>query len=298
MTRASSPTVRALLGLAALLAATSIAATAPAHADPSTQAHVVSVTGTDYAFTIDTHGAVPAGLVQLDFTNNGPAAHQAQLFRLNDSVTFAQFLADLATDRTVAMFDDSSSAGGVGDLAAPGGQTIWQAMQGGTYAVVSMVTDSAGTPDFAKGMVAAFTVAGHLSPQQLAALHPAGPVAGMVTAHGLSYSLPSVLVPGALYRFQDTDTQSVHEFLIGRLLPGVTAAQAKAWFATLTAPGGPPGPQPFVDSGGFGGVAPGTGGWFLANCEPGDYVAFDLAPDSTTGAPNATLGMVVGFTVG
>jgi len=290
----------AVLGVTALVAAAALVATAPARAEPlasPTQAHTVDITGSDYQFAIDTHGAVPAGLVQLNFTDSGPAAHQAQLFRLNDGVTFAKFVADLATDRATATSVDSLSAGGVGDLAAPGERSIYQAMQGGTYAVISMVTDSNNTPDFAKGMVAQFTVTGHLTPQQLAALHPAGPVAGVVTANTLSYSVPPVLAAGALYRYQDADTQSVHEFLVGRLLPGVTAADAKAWFATLTAPGGPSGPQPFVDAGGYGGVAPGTGGWFCVNMEPGNYVAFDLAPNITTGAPNATLGMVTGFTV-
>lgn len=291
-----------MLGLAALVAAAALAATAPANAGSltsPTQTHTVDITGADYAFTIDTHGVVPAGLVQINFTNSGPAAHQAQLFRLNDGVTFTKFLADLHSDRTVAMSVDSVSAGGVGDLAAPGERTIWQATQGGDYAVVSMVTDANGTPDFDKGMVAELTVAGHLSSQELAALHPAGPVACVITASGLSYSMPPVIVNGALYRFQDSDpdSRSVHEFLIGRLLPGVTAAEAKAWFATLTAPGGPSQPQPFVDSGGYGGVAPGNGGWFRANLEAGDYVAFDLAPNSVTGAPNATVGMVAGFTV-
>jgi hypothetical protein len=106
------------------------------------------------------------------------------LFRLNDGVTYAKFLADLQTSRTQALFVDSSSAGGAGDL-APGGQTVWEAMQGGSYAVVSLVIDSKGTPDYAKGMVPDFTVAGQATPQELAAVHPAGPVAGVITARGV-----------------------------------------------------------------------------------------------------------------
>jgi hypothetical protein len=294
----------AVLGLAALAAAASLVATAPANASSltpartsPTHAHTVDITGTEYAFQIDTHGTVPAGLVKIHFVNSGSAAHQAQLFRLNAGVTFAKFLADLQTNRTQALFVDSSSAGGVGDLTpGRGRQTVWEALQGGTYAVISLVIDSKGIPDYAKGMVADFTVAGQATPQELAAVHPAGPVAGVITANGLSYSMPPVIRRGALYRYQDTDPTEVHEFLVAQLLPGVTVADAKAWLAGFASPGGPTTPQPFTLAGGFGGVTPGGGGWIRANMKPGNYVAFDLSP-SSTGVPNAALGMVVGFTV-
>lgn len=292
----------AVLGLTALAAAASLVATAPANASSltpartsPTHAHTVDITGTEYEFHIDTHGTVPAGLVKIHFVDSGSAAHQAQLFRLNAGVTYAKFLADLQTSRTQALFVDSSSAGGVGDL-VPGRQTIWEAMQGGTYAVISLVIDSNGTPDYAKGMVAEFTVAGQATPQELAAAHPAGHVAGVITANGLSYAMPPVIRHGALYRYQDTDATEVHEFLVARLLPGVTAAEAAAWLTGFANPGGPTTPQPFTLAGGFGGVTPGGGGWIRANMKPGTYVAFDLSP-SSTGVPNAALGMVAGFTV-
>ena len=294
----------AAFGLVALVAAGSFAVAAPARADSFTPAaaacapaHAVDITGVDYSFSIDTHGTVPAGLVQINFTNNGPAPHQVQLFRLDDGVSYAKFLADLQVNRTTAMYDDSTSDGGVGDLAAPAERTVWETLQAGTYAVVSMVVDSTDTPDFAKGMVSEFTVAGQSNSGQSAATHPAAPVAGLITADGLSYSLPPVLLENAVYRFQNADTQNVHEFLIGKLLPGVTAAQAKTWLGEYENPGGPTGPQPFTLAGGYGGAAPQSGGWFQANLEPGNYIGFDLAPNDGTGAPNGTLGMVVGFTV-
>jgi hypothetical protein len=299
---ASTRRAGAVLGLAALAAAASIAATGPANASSltpartwPTHAHTVDITGTEYAFQIDTHGTVPAGLVKIHFVNNGTAAHQAQLFRLNPGVTFAKFVADLQTNREQALFVDSSSAGGVGDL-APGRQTVWEAMQGGTYAVISLVIDSKGIPDYAKGMVADFTVAGYATPQQLAAAHPAGRVAGVITADGLSYTMPAVIRHAALYRYQNTDPTEVHEFLVAQLLPGETVADAKTWLAGFATPAGPTTPQPFILAGGFGGVEPGAGGWIRVNMKPGDYVAFDLSP-SSTGVPNAALGMVAGFTV-
>ena len=101
---------------------------------------------------------------------------------------------------------------------------------------------------------------------------------------------------GGLYRFQDTDAQDVHEINLGKLLPGKTVADAKAWFAGLATPGGPVGPPPFTYFGGFGAVLPGNGCWFRADLKPGAYVAFCLVPDDTTGIPHAATGMVVGFT--
>jgi len=291
-----------ILGLAALVAASLVAA-APADASSltpahigSTQAHTVDITGADYDYRIDTHGTVPAGLVKLHFTNRGPMAHQAQLFRLNDGVTYAKFLSDLQTNPGAAIFVDASAAGGPGPVAVNGEQTVWEAMQSGTYAVICLVSDSDGIPHYDKGMVAQFTVAGHKTSQELAAVHPAGVALGVIDAHDMTFTMPHMILNGALYRYQDTDAKDVHELLLGRLLPGKTVADAKAWFDSLATPGGPSGPQPFVYSGGFGGEVPGGGGWLRTQVQPGNYVAFCLVPDSKTGTPHAALGMVVGFT--
>ena len=306
--RSGTKRAGAALGLASLAAAASLVAAAPADASTATAAwshgsrvHTVDITGlntmTSDSFSVDTHGTVPAGLVKIHFANRGTMNHQAQLFRLNDGVSYAKFLADLhGPNPGLALFVDSSAAGGAAVVAAHGDQTVWEPMQGGTYAVICLVSDSDGVPHFDKGMVAEFTVAGHKTPQQLAALHPAGHVAGVVMAHDMTYTMPTVLHDGAIYRFQDTDKVDVHELTFGRLLPGKTVADAKAWFASLATPAGPSGPAPFVFAGGFGGEVPSGGGWLRADVEPGNYVAFCLVPDDKTGAPHAAMGMVVGFT--
>ena len=288
------------LGLATLLAAASLVAAAPAEASSLTRAHTVDVIGTDNgmtdSFVVDTHGTVPAGLVKLRFQNRGTMNHQAQLFRLHDGVSYAKFLADLhSANPFVALFVDSSADGGAAVAGPHGDQTVWEPMQGGTYAVVCLVTGSDGIPHFEKGMVAELTVSGHKTPQQLAAVHPAGDVEGVITAHDMTYTIPSVIRDDALYRFKDTDAQDTHELTFGKLLPGKTAADAKAWFASFANPGGPSGPPPFTFSGGFGGVLPGGGGWLRADVEPGNYVAFCLVPDDKTGLPHAAMGMVIGF---
>ena len=294
--KTSTKSTGTALGLAALLAAASLVAAAPAEASSLTRAHTVDITAIDDAYRIDTHGIVPAGLVKIRFKDHGAMNHQAQLFRLNDGVTYAKFLADLhSSNPNVAFVADAAAAGGTTPVTARGDQTVWEPMQGGTYAVICFVTGSDGVPHFLMGMVAELKVAGHKTPQDLAAVHPAGDVEGTITAHDMTYTIPSVIRDGALYRFKDTDTQDTHELNFGRLLPGKTVADAKAWFATLVSPGGPSGPPPFIVSGGFGAQPPGGGGWLRADVEPGNYVAFCLVPDDKTGMPHAAMGMVVGF---
>jgi hypothetical protein len=288
------------VGLAALLAAASLAGAAPADASSLTHAHTVDIVGTNTmttdSYRIDTHGTVPAGLVKIRFRNLGTMDHQAQLFRLNDGVSWTKFLTDLhGPNPFVALFGDSAAAGGAAVIHAGGDQTVYEAVQGGTYAVICLVSDN-GVPHFDLGMIAELAVAGSETPQQLAAVHPEGHVDGVITAHDMTYTMPSVIRDNGLYRYQDTDAMDVHELTFGRLLPGKTAADAKAWFASFATPGGPVGPQPFVYAGGFGGEVPGGGGWVRADLKPGNYVAFCLVPDDTTGLPHAAMGMVVGFT--
>lgn len=294
----------AALGLTAALACTSaLAAATPASASELTNRHhgvgsrTVDITGFDFGYRINTHGGVRAGLVDIRFRNLGREDHQVQLFRLNDGVTPDKFKADLASGNLGSIFADSMPAGGAAVLRAHDSQPVWDPLQGGTYATVCFVTGADGVPHFAKGMVGFFTVNGTVTPAKLAALHPHRHVRGVITAHDLTYTMPRVLHSDALYEFVDTDSADIHEFNLGRLKPGKTFADAKAYFQRLTRPGGP-GPAPFWSEGGHGAVVPHGGhGWFRVDDDPGRYVAYCLVPDDMTGIPHAALGMAVGVRV-
>ena len=293
----------AALGLTAALACASAITATPASASELTSRHhgvgsrTVDITGFDFSYKIDTHGGVGAGLVELRFHNRGREDHQAQLFRLNDGVTPDKFKADLASGNLGSIFADSVPVGGAAVLRARDSQPVWDPLQGGTYAVVCFVSGADGVPHFAKGMVGFFAVNGTVSPATLAALHPRTYVRGVITAHDLTYTMPDVLRSEALYEFVDTDTADVHEINLGRLKPGKTLADAKAYFKRLTVPGGP-GPAPFWSEGGHGAILPQGGhGWFRVDDDPGRYVAYCLVPDDKTGIPHAALGMVVGVRV-
>jgi hypothetical protein len=293
----------AALGLTAALAFTCAVAATPASASELTNrhlgrgSHTVDITGVDFSYRINAHGGVGAGLVELRFHNRGQEDHQAQLFRLDDSVTPDKFRADLASGNLGSIFADSVPAGGAAVLRARDSQTVLDPLQGGTYAVVCFVPDTDGVPHFAKGMVGFFTVSGTVAPATLVALHPHHGVEGVITAHDLTYTMPKALERNEVYEFVDTDSADVHEINLGRLKPGKTLADAKAYFQRLTQPGGP-GPAPFWSEGGHGAVLPHGGhGWFRVDDDRGRYVAYCLVPDDKTGIPHAALGMVVGVQV-
>jgi len=294
---------RAAVALTAAFAGVSVITASPAAASASAgwsheaESHTVDITGVDFSFRINTHGGAEAGLVDIRFHNRGQHDHQAQLFRLNDGVTPDRFKADLLSGNLGSIFADSVPTGGAAILRPRDDQQVWDALQGGTYAVVCFVTGPDGVPHFAKGMLGFFPLKGTVSPAKLAALRPHERVQRQViTAHDLTYTMPKVLFRNRIYTFEDTDSQDVHEINLGRLMPGKSVADAKAYFARLALPGDP-GPAPFWSEGGHGAILPGGHGWFRVDDDPGRYVAFCLVPDDQTGLPHAAMGMVVGFDV-
>ena len=280
--------------LAAVAAGGATAAAVSASGSPAAAAraaHVVNVSASEFSYRVATSGQVPAGMVELRLTNRGTVDHEAVLARLHRGVTLARFRQALKTQGPGA-FGLVDLSGGTSATAAGGTQVTWQALQGGSYVILCMVAGPDGVPHVMKGMIAGLTVTGHLPPAALAGLRPAGPVAGTITAHDMTYTLPAAISGHGLYRFTDTDARDTHEFGIVRLNPGVTAADVIAW---VKAPAGPP---PFTSAGGFGPVRPGDGGWLRLNLAAGHYAALCFVPDDAPPfAPHAAMGMVVPFTV-
>lgn len=291
---------RAAVALTAAFAGVSVIAASPAAAVASGRSHEagshsVDITGVDFSFRIDTHRDAEAGLVDIRFHNRGRSDHQAQLFRLDDGVTPDRFKADLLSGNPGAIFADSVPTGGAAIVRPRDDQAVWDALQGGTYAVVCFVAGPDGVPHFAKGMLGFFRLGGTVSAAKLAALRPHQRVEPpVIMAHDLTYTMPKVLFRHRIYKFADTDSHDVHEINLARLMPGKTVEDAKAYFVRLTQPGGP-GPAPFWSEGGHGAVLPGGHGWFRVDEDPGRYIAYCLVPDDKTRLPHAAMGMVVGF---
>lgn len=279
--------------LAVMSAVVAWAVAVPAHAGAwASRSQTMNITAIDDQYRIHTDGQLRAGLVRIRFDNDGTGDHEAQLFLLHDRVSFAEFKADLLAGNPAAFTTDAVPRGGAAVMSAGHDQVFFEALQGGTYAMACFVRDKNGVPHFAMGMLTSFTVAGHLSAAQLAGLTPARRTDGQISAHDMTFTMPAVLRAGRLYQFRDTDLVDDHQVNVGRLPPGKTVAEALAWFRS------PAGPPPFVSSGGLGADSPGgLGGWFILDARPGNYVAFCLVVDPSTGRSHAAMGMVVGFRV-
>ncbi|GAA2066604.1 hypothetical protein GCM10009839_92990 [Catenulispora yoronensis] len=299
--RAAVATAVATAAATLALLGTAAPAGAVGHVSHTHVSHTVDITAVEpLAYTVDTHGTLEAGYVHVAFRNQGHVAHQAQLFRLNDGVTYAQWLADLhGPNPNAAFFTDAAPTGGATPVVPGARQDVWGVLSGGTYVVACFVPGPGGVPHVLLGMYQPFEVVGSV-PAWAQQLAPAfgRPAWASIQAHDLTYTMPPSLVRGALIRFDDTDSADVHELNLGKLLPGKTVDDAKGWFAaSANNPLVDPGPPPFTFEGGYGAVVPGQGGWFRVEADPGRYIAFCLVPDDETGKSHASMGMVTGFTV-
>lgn len=279
------------IGLTSALVVVSVASAMPASA--SSRGHRVDIAAVDFGYKINTHGGVWSGTEKITLWNHGMHPHQAQLFRLHHGVGFTKFKADLLGNGNI--FADGDPVGGPNVVSPRGHQTVWDGLPAGTYAVVCFVAGADHIPHFVKGMISSFRIHGEQDLDFVKAPHPFGEdVEGVIKAHDLTYTMPKRIQEHGLYRFRDTDKDEAHEVTFGRLKPGKTVADARAWFKA----GLPVATQPFTYQGGHGGVLPHGGGWLWTNgLEEGRYIAFCLIRDEKTGLPHAAEGMVVGFRV-
>lgn len=120
----------------------------------------------------------------------------------------------------------------------------------------------------------------------------AAPAAVAATVTDTTYEVPARITGGVVaMRFRNEGTV-IHEFALGRVGGGHTAAEAVA--ALTGADGGPP--AYLRDIAGPGILTPGAEITITRTLAPGEYVMFDAVPDRT-GAPGSARGLVAGFTV-
>jgi hypothetical protein len=142
-------------------------------------------------------------------------------------------------------------------------------------------------PHFAMGMFTALDVSG---PTRSAT--PAHVARAVFAVDDRRFVIPAALKTGTTVQFTNNSTKDVHEFSVGRLLPGKTTKDLVRWAKTEQ------GPPPYVPLGGAGAVSPHGRDWFLLNLPPGRYVALCLVPDDEPPhLAHAATGMVHTFTV-
>ena len=148
-----SPLPRAMLLAAVLAGCKSDRPPADAAAAPPSPT-VVTVTATD--FKLDLPATIPAGPVTIHLVNHGKEIHQAQLVRLDDGKTVADFEAAMKPGGRETSW--GKFAGGP-TAAAPGQEaTTTQVLTPGQYVAMCAIPSPDGVPHMMKGMVQPFEV--------------------------------------------------------------------------------------------------------------------------------------------
>ncbi len=241
----------------------------------------------DYGYR--TLGTIPAGPTRVQLMNGGKEDHHAQFLLVNAGVSPEQLDAAFqkGSDGADALV---TYAGGPGGVSPGGSAEVILDLKEGRYLLACFLRGADHLPHFAKGMRMPLTVTA-----PTAAAPPMPAVNGAITMFDFNFTMPDIVPAGrSMYTVTNTGAQ-YHEFGVGRLLPGKTAEDFKAFFDPA-ARGGPP---PGVPTGGMQALTRGNTGVVVLDLTPGEYVALCSVPDQSKpqGEPHAHLGMVKAFTV-
>jgi hypothetical protein len=257
-----------------------VAATRPA--EPAA-IPTITITAKDHSFELPQQ--VEAGLVTIEFENQGQEVHHAQLLQLNDGVTVEQFGAALQEGPEAALAL-VTLAGGPGPVEPGGEQRVTVELAPGLHVLICVVLGPDGVPHVAKGMMAQLQVV-----EGEAASVQAPAVDAEVTLLDFSFTLPQQIRAGE-QTWKITDKgQQPHELALVKLAEGKTAADVQEWMHQ------PEGAPPFLSAGGMQAIDPGETAYLYLDLTPGNYIAFCYLPDPASGQEHAALGMVMPFTV-
>lgn len=271
---------------AALSAALLGVACNDATATGSVQPTVVAVHGVDFAF--DAPSTIPAGIVTINFVNDGKSLHQAQLVRLDSGKTVGDLQAALGQPRPLPRWVKFVGGPDAVDAGRMGNATLH--LSAGNYALLCVVNVPDGVPHYAKGMIRAFSVSGPGATES-ATFVPTADVT--VSLDDYKFNLSKSLTAGThTFEVLNPDDQP-HEVELIRLAPGKTLSDMVAWLQK------PIGPPPRQALGGIATLAPGSGPeYFTATLAPGDYAFLCFVPDAVDGKPHFMHGMALAFTIG
>jgi hypothetical protein len=282
-----SPLSRALLLATAALVgcksdkppANNAAAVPPAAASAAT----ITVTATD--FKLDLPATIPAGLVTLRLVNNGQEVHQAQLIRLDDGKTVADFEAAMKLAGPPPSW--MKSAGGP-TAAAPGQEaSATQVLTPGQYVATCHIPSPDGVLHSMKGMVQPFEVTAGAA---AAALPVAGDTVRLVD---FAFEQSRPLTAGHHTILVENAGPQDHELVLLKLPPGKSVEDFGAWVA----PGGMQGPPPAMPFGGLAVIAVGETAVLEVDLSPGAYGFICFVPDMKDGKMHFMHGMMKQITV-
>ena len=165
----------------------------PSTSTPTGQRALPTITIKAMDFAYNQPETVPAGLVDITFVNNGSEPHQAQIARMHDGVTFAQFQAALKQRGPGAAFALATLYGGPNAILPGSRQEVILNLSEGQYASICFVAGKDNVPHYMKGMIQSFVVTGLSNTSQVP------PQAnGEVLLKDFSYVLPTTLSAGPL----------------------------------------------------------------------------------------------------
>jgi predicted lipoprotein with Yx(FWY)xxD motif len=256
----------------------------PSDTISASAAQTITIKGSEYMFTMPDQ--IQAGLVTINWENDGKEAHSAQFARLNDSVTADQFQAALKKSPDGAL-PLVTLLGGPGTIDPGSKQSVVLDLPEGQYFVLCFVRDAKGVPHLAEGMIHQLKVVA--APN---AAKPAEPKAdSTVSLKDFAFALPQEIKAGAQTWKVSNEGSQPHELRLIKLKDGKTEKDAIAFMQQ------PQGSAPFEAVGGMQALNQGKSAWAMLDLAPGNYVALCNVIDSKTGKPHSELGMVMPFTV-
>ncbi len=251
----------------------------------STEIPSVEISGNDYLFNAP--ASIAGGLTNIAFSNESVAEdHQAQLLRLNEDVSYADF---------DALFDDpdtteadifalvAAAAGGPGTAAGGANQNIVDLAEG-TYALICFIPSPTDRIQHAfKGMRQELEVTAAPAGQ------PEAPETDVsVGLSEFEFDAPETLTAGeTTFEVTNNGTQA-HEMAVFALDEGIVTEDV---IAILTGEVELQGPPPFAFTGQVAVMTPGESGVTTLDLQAGTYSLLCFVTDPETEAPHFAIGM-------
>jgi hypothetical protein len=247
----------------------------------------------DYNFKIP--ATVNAGLMVVNFMNDGKEPHELSFVRLNDGVTVQQFKTALEKD-PASSFALTRWHGGIATIMPGQSQRAVINLDPGQYVLSCFVESPNGLPHFMEGMFAPFKVVANASANQT--IEPTAD--GEVIIKNFSFTLPD-LYPGTMILKVTNQDPMAHEMNLLKLADGKTMQDVMTFLRKKKGP--PPlneasyGPAPYTYAGSLQPIENGMSNWVEVHLTPGNYVAMCFIPDPHTHLSHVEEGMIKQFTV-
>lgn len=246
----------------------------------------VHVTTTNYAF--DAPDTVASGLVTIALVNKGPELHHVQIVRFENGKTLADFAEAMKNPGPPPSW--VTWIGGP-NAVIPDGVTTGiteVSLAPGNYAYICLVPASDGMPHVMKGMARPFVVTAASGAMQAGAPR----VDETITLFDYNFTLAKPLTAGHHVIAVHNNGPQMHELLLVKLNPGVTADSIPKWVH-----GGMQGPPPGMPLGGTTAISPNGTNRYTVDLMPGEYALYCFLPDAKDGQEHVMHGMLKPITV-